>query len=180
MKAAYQGFPGAFSHQACLEALPGCEPVPFGTFAEAVAAVRSGACERAVLPVENSTAGPVTAVTDLLPEAGLVVLGEHVLPIRLHLMGTRGAVLAGVRTAESHPVALRQCGRALSALGLQAVERFDTAGAAQAVAAAGDPTRAAVASQAAADLYGLKVLREGVEDDVFNRTRFLILGPPGG
>jgi prephenate dehydratase len=77
-------------------------------------------------------------------------------------------------------VALAQCGRTLRELRLQPVERFDTAGAAREVAASGDLTRAAVASQAAADLYGLEVLRAGVEDDVSNRTRFVILGPQGG
>jgi prephenate dehydratase len=180
VRVAYQGVPGAFSHQACREALPRHEPVAFDSFAEAVAAVRDGRCDRAMLPVENSIAGEVTGVTALLPQAGLAVLGEHLLPIGLQLLACAGASLAGLRTAESHPVALAQCGRTLRELRLQPVERFDTAGAAREVAASGDLTRAAVASQAAAELYGLEVLRAGVEDDVSNRTRFVILGPQGG
>jgi prephenate dehydratase len=180
VRVAYQGVPGAFSHQACRETLPDHEPMAFDSFAEAIAAVQEGRCERAVLPVENSIAGEVTGVTSLLADAELAVVGEHLLPIRLQLMALPGASLDGVRTAESHPVALAQCGAVLRELGLQPVERFDTAGAAREVAASADLTRTAVASQAAADLYGLAVLRPGVEDDVSNRTRFVILAPRGG
>ena len=180
MRVAYQGVPGAFSHQACREALPAYEPVAFDTFAEVIAAVAEGRCERAMLPVENSIAGEVTGVTKLLPEAQVQVGGEHLLPIRLQLLALPGAELEALRTAESHPVALAQCGEALRALGLQPVERFDTAGAAREVAASGDLTRAAVASAAAAELYGLRMLRARLEDDVSNTTRFVILAPQGG
>ena len=175
MAVAYQGVPGAFSHEACREALPDHVPEPFDSFEAVIAAVQDGRCQLALLPVENSTAGVVADVARLLPEAGLRIRGEHVLRVQMHLLAASGATLETVRTAESHPVALQQCRRSLAALGLEAVESFDTAGAARAVAAASDPTRAAVASRTAGELYGLWVLRESIEDRPDNRTRFVML-----
>ena len=174
-RAAFQGVPGAFSHEACAALLPDHAPVPHATFAAVFAAVERGGAERAVVPVENSVAGPVPEVAALLPASPLVVEAEAWRPIRLALLGLPGATLAGLRTAHSHPMALKQCVRALAALGLAPVEAFDTAGAAAELAAAGDLSRAAVASRTAGEIAGLQVMQEGLEDAPDNRTRFLVL-----
>ena len=177
-RAAFQGVPGAFSHEACAALLPDHSPVPHPTFAAVFAAVEDGEVDRAVVPVENSTAGPVPEVAALLPASALRVETEAWRPIRLALLVTPGATRDELRTAHSHPMALKQCVRSLAALGLQPVEAFDTAGAAAETAAAGDRSRAAVASRLAGAISGLQVLREGLEDLPDNRTRFLVLRRP--
>lgn len=179
-RVAYQGAPGAFSHEACLELRPWDEPVGFETFAEALDALRSGDCGCALIPVENSTVGVVEPAATLVREAGLSAATEVWRPIRLALMAPVGARLADIRTVESHPVALRQCATALAGLGISAVEAFDTAGAARAVAEAGDKTRAAVAPMRAAEVYGLSILRNDLQDNPDNRTRFVLVTAPKG
>lgn len=174
-RVAYQGAPGAFSHEACLDLRPWDEAVGFETFAGAIEALLSGDCQLALIPVENSTIGTVEPAASLVREAGLTVVSEAWRPIRLALLGLPEARLSDVKTAESHPVALRQCAGSLKALGLEAVEVFDTAGAARAVAEAGDPTRAAVAPTRAAEVYQLSILRNDLQDIPDNRTRFLLL-----
>ncbi len=174
-RVAYQGAPGAFSEEAALRFSPGSAPAPYATFAEVFAAVGQGACARACVPLRNSLAGDVPEVAALLPGCGLRVVTEHDLPIRLHLMAPPGASLGGLRTAWSHPMALKQCGRGLLRLGLAPVEAFDTAGAAREVAGAADPTRAAVAALRAAALYGLVVLAAHIQDEATNTTRFAVL-----
>ena len=177
-RAAFQGVPGAFSHEACAALLPDHAPAPYLTFAAVFAAVEAGDAERGVVPVENSIAGPVPEVAALLPASGLVVEAEAWRPIRLTLLGVPGATLAALRTAHSHPMALKQCVRSLAALGLAPVEAFDTAGAAAELAASGDRSRAAVASRLAGTLAGLQVMQESLEDTPDNRTRFLVLRRP--
>ena len=176
-RAAFQGTYGAFSHEACLHHLPQVLPVPFASFAEVFDAVRSGACERAFVPVENSIAGPVPEVAALLPGSGLRIVSEHPWPIRMQLMGGPEAVLDQVRVVASHPMALKQCRAFLSARGWTVEEAFDTAGAAAELAAAPEPTRAVIAPRAAAERYGLVLLAEDVQDRVDNVTRFLVLAP---
>src|SRR5690606_9101535 len=129
----------------------------------------------ALIPVENSTIGRVEPAATLVEQAGLTVVSEVWRPIRLALMAPPGARLSAIRTAESHRAALGQCAGALAELGIQAVEAFDTAGAARAVAEAGDPTRAAVAPVRAAEVYELSILRNDLQDSADNRTRFVLL-----
>ena len=174
-RVAYQGAPGAFSHEACLALRPWDEAVGFDSFAEAIAALRSGDCGCALIPVENTTIGVVEPAATLVREAGLEVVGEVWRPIRLALMAVQGARLADIRTAESHPAALGQCVRSLAEMKIEAVEAFDTAGAARAVAEALDYTRAAVAPAGAAEVYGLSILRNDLQDSADNRTRFVLL-----
>ena len=174
---AYQGEPGAFSEQAVLElwedavvALP-CE-----SFAEVTRAVAEGRARFGALPVENTIAGPVREAQAALAASGLAAVGETALAIRLCLLALPGAALAEVRVVESHPVALRQCAQWIAARPwLTPREGYDTAGAARAVAASGDRTRAAVASARAGALAGLAVLAEGIEDRAGNVTRFTIV-----
>lgn len=180
IRVAFQGLPGAFSHEACAASLPDAQPEPFRTFEETFAAVQAGACALGFVPVENSTAGPVPGVARLLPGCGLDILREVRWPVRLQLMAVPGVSLGDIRVAASHPMALAQCRIELSALGIEAEEAYDTAGAAADLAASKDPTRAAIAGAGAARLYGLSILKADIEDRGDNVTRFLVLQRPGG
>jgi prephenate dehydratase len=179
-RTAFQGAPGAFSHEACVELRPWDEHVPFETFAEAIDAVKSGACDCALIPVENSTIGVVEPAASLVAEAGLPVVAEVWRQIRIALMAVPGAEVGHLRTVHSHPVALRQCTAKIAALGLDVVEAFDTAGAAREVSELGDRTRAALAPVAAAEVYGLSILRNDLQDSDTNRTRFVLLAREAG
>lgn len=175
-RCAYQGAPGAFSHQACLDLRPWDEPVACESFEDALGALRRGEVGCALIPVEISGKGRIEPAATLVERSGLKTVSEVWRPIRLALMAPRGARLADVRTAESHPAALDQCVAALSRLGIIAVEAFDTAGAARAVAEAGDPSRAAVAPARAAEVYDLSILSHDLQDSSDNHMRFVLLG----
>lgn len=179
-RCAYQGAPGAFSHEACLDLRPWDDAVACPTFEAALEALKSGDVGCALIPVENTTIGRVEPAASLVEAAGLNIVSEVWRPIRLALMAPPGATLRTVKTAESHPIALRQCPDSLAALGLTPVEAFDTAGAARAVAEAGDLTRAAVAPARAAEVYDLSILRNDIQDSSDNRTRFVLLSIKAG
>lgn len=170
---AFQGAPGAYSHQAVREAFPGRAALPCVAFEDAMEAVQTGRADRAVIPIENSLHGRVADVHFLLPEAGLHIVGEHFVRVRHCLLGL--GTRAELAAALSHPQALGQCRQRLRGWGIEPIGYFDTAGAAAAVADAGDGTRGAVASKLAAELYDLNVLGEGIEDADHNTTRFVIL-----
>jgi prephenate dehydratase len=172
---AYQGEPGANSDAACRAVVPELEPLPCQTFEDAFDAVESGRAELAMIPVENSIAGRVADIHHLLPESGLHIVGEYFMPIHFQLMVVPGTRLEQVRTVRSHTHALGQCRRIVREHGWNAVVADDTAGAAREVAELADPTVAALAPRLAADLYGLEVLAEDVEDEHHNTTRFLVL-----
>ena len=174
-RTAFQGAPGAFSHEACVELRPWDEHIPFETFEAAIDAVKSGTCDCALIPIQNSTIGDVEPAATLVRTSGLRVVGDAWRPIRMALMALEGVELEEVRTVESHPVALAQCSGKLTALNLTMVEAFDTAGAARAVSEAGDRTRAALGPAAAAEVYGLSILRHDLQDSADNRTRFVLL-----
>ena len=176
----YQGAPGAFSHEACLDLRPWDDAVAYPTFEAALEALKSGEVGCALIPVENTTIGRVEPAASLVEAAGLTIVSEVWRPIRLALMAPPGATLRTVKTAESHPIALRQCPDSLAAMGLTPVEAFDTAGAARAVAEAGDLTRAAVAPARAAEVYDLSILRNDIQDSSDNRTRFVLLSIKAG
>ncbi len=175
----FQGEPGANSHIACREAYPEYEVVPCHTFEDAFAAVEGGTADLAMIPIENTVAGRVADIHHLLPRASLKIIGEFFLPLSHQLMAVKGASLATLKTAQSHVMALGQCRKALRTLGLSAVIGADTAGSAREIAEAGDVTRAAIASRLAADLYGLEILAENIEDESHNTTRFVILAREG-
>jgi prephenate dehydratase len=171
---AFQGRPGAYSDLACRTAFPGRPTLPCETFEQAIEAVRNGAATLGMLPCENSLAGRVPDIHALLPTSGLSIVGEHFQRVEHCLLGVRGASLAGVKRVHSHAVALGQVRRILHELGVQAVVAADTAGAAESVAGWGKTEDAAIASSLAAEIYGLEVLRENVEDAAHNTTRFYI------
>jgi prephenate dehydratase len=172
---AFQGEPGANSHIAAQEVHPDWEPLPCATFEDAFAAVSEGAASLAMIPIENSIAGRVADIHHLLPTSGLHIIGEHFLPIHFQLMGTADANLGTIKTVHSHAHALGQCRKIIRKLGLKSVVAGDTAGSAREIAEAGDPTRASLAPRLAAEIYGLKILAEDVEDEAHNTTRFIIL-----
>jgi len=169
----FQGAPGANSHIAVEQAFPAALPLPCFSFEDAIDAVRAGDADCAMIPIENSLHGRVADIHFLLPESGLVITGEHFLPIRYALMGS--GTMADVREAVSHPQALGQCRRWLRARGIRGVAYDDTAGAAALVAERGDSSVAAIAPQRAAEIYGLKTLEQGLEDSDDNMTRFVVL-----
>jgi prephenate dehydratase len=172
---AFQGVPGAYSHLACKAARPAFEPLPCPSFEDAFEAVRRGRAALAMIPIENSVAGRVAEIHHLIPEAGLHIVGEHFQRVNHHLLAPRGASLATIRTVQSHVQALDQCRETMKKLGLKRVVGADTAGSAAEIARAGDPTRAAIASSLAGEIYGLKSLRKDLEDADHNTTRFVIL-----
>lgn len=179
-RVAYQGAPGAFSHEACTALRPWDEAVPFETFAAALEALTSGDCDCALIPVENSSIGAVEPAATLVRDSGLKVVAEAWRPIRHALMGIQGARIADLKRVLSHPIALAQCERTLKGMKLNVVEHFDTAGAARDVAEAGDPTQGAIAPGNAAEVYGLSILRNDLQDSGDNRTRFVLLSAVQG
>lgn len=174
-RVAYQGAPGAFSHEACTALRPWDVAQPFATFAEALDALRSGDCDTALIPIENSTIGVVEPAATLVREGGFQIVADVWRPIRHALMSVPGAKLSDIRTIESHPIALDQCRQNLGKLGVEIVVAFDTAGAARDVAEAWDSRRAALAPMAAAEVYGLEILRNDLQDSSDNRTRFVLV-----
>ncbi|TIC82225.1 prephenate dehydratase [Nocardioides sp. GY 10113] len=172
---AYQGEPGANSHLVCKQAYPDAEPVPCASFEAAFAAVTNGEADLAMIPIDNSIAGRVADIHHFLPDSGLHIIGEHFLRIQFMLMATPGATTETIRTVHSHVHALGQCRKVISDLGLTPQISGDTAGAAREVAEAKDVTQAAIAPSLAAEIYGLEILREDVEDEDHNTTRFVVL-----
>jgi prephenate dehydratase len=169
---AYHGVPGAFSHEACLRFLPGEEPVGRPTFADVVGSVERGEADYGILPLENNNAGSVDEVQALLADTSLTVIAEHKLPIRIHLLGLAGSAIDQIRTAVSHPMAIKQCAETLRSLGLETEEAPSTSLAAQTLR---DPKKAVLASEAAATAYGLVVLEPNVHDREVNETTFVVV-----
>jgi prephenate dehydratase len=172
---AFQGLLGAYSDLACRHAYPGWTTLPCPSFEAAMAAVREGRAGLAMLPCENSLAGRVPDIHRLLPESGLHVVGEHFERVEHCLLAPKGASIATLKRAHSHPVALGQVLNLLRDLKLQAVIEADTAGAAALIAERGGIEDAAIASGLAAEIYGLEVLRRNVEDEAHNTTRFYVM-----
>jgi prephenate dehydratase len=166
---------GANSHLAIMEVYPGATAVPCSTFDDCFSMVAKGEVDLAMIPIENSVAGRVADIHHLLPTSGLHIIGEHFLPIQFQLMAPRGAKMKGIRRVASHIHALGQCRRVIRRHRWEAIVEGDTAGAARVVAETGDPAMAALAPRIAAEIYGLDILMENVEDAAHNTTRFIIL-----
>lgn len=182
---AFQGRFGAFADLACRTAYPGWSTLPYHTAERAAAAVSQGEADLVMLPCDNSIVGRVPDIHRLLPETGLFVVGEHFQPVAHCLVAPPGATLADLRRVHSHPVALDQTQRFLSGLSAEPVAQSNTAAAAELVAQRGDPQEAAIASDLAAALYGLTILKRNIEDEPGNTTRFYVLAaepcvPPAG
>ena len=174
---AFQGELGAYSHQACHETYPDMKAIPCRTFEDAIACVRNGEAELAMLPVENSTFGRVADIHHLLPESGLHIVSEAFVRVHINLLALPVAKLDQITHAMSHTVLLGQCREFLTERGIHRVTGADTAGSARHIADLQDPTQAALASELAGELYGLNVLARHIEDQGNNTTRFLVMSP---
>jgi prephenate dehydratase len=172
---AFQGELGAYSHQACAETRPDLQVLPCRTFEDVIEATRSGEADFAMLPVENTTYGRVADIHRLLPESGLHIIGEAFVRVHINLLGVPGAKVADVTDAHSHLVLLPQCGKFLKKHDIKGRVSPDNARAAREVAEAGDVTQGALASELAAEVYGLDVLARHIEDEDHNTTRFLLM-----
>jgi prephenate dehydratase len=174
---AFQGAPGCNGHRAALEYDAGCLPLPCFAFEDALDAVKEGRAARAIIPIENSQHGRVADIHFLLPESGLAIVGEHFLAIHHALMGLPNAdgTSGPFAAAYSHPQALGQSRRYLRDRGIVPMSYADTAGAAAFVKEQGDIAACAIAPRLAAELYGLKIVEDNVEDASDNTTRFVIL-----
>ena len=172
---AFQGAPGANSHRALAEYAPAALPLPCFSFEDALEAVRDGRAGRAMIPIENSQHGRVADIHFLLPESGLAIVGEHFLAITHCLMALPEGGDGPFEAAYSHPQALGQSRHFLRTRGIVPLSYADTAGAAAYVAELGNPRLAAIAPKPAAELYGLRIVAEAVEDAHDNTTRFVVL-----
>ncbi len=178
VRVVFQGVEGAFAHQAVLSFFGDDQDIfHVRTFEEAVKTLLDGGADYAVLPIENSTAGAVTDNYDLLVTYPVYVVGEVVLPVSHALLGTADADITDIRTVYSHPQALAQSSVYLNAHGWHQISYENTAVAAKKVMEENDKTQAAVASNTAAKLYGLKVLQSDIQNVKNNATRFFVLSP---
>ena len=174
---AFQGERGAFSEEAALKLLgAGIALVPCGTFDATFAAISDGRADYVLAPMENSLAGSVHRSFDLLVESGLQIVGEVIIPIVHNLIARPGVAFEELESVATHPVALAQCERFFTAHPeLKRIAAEDTAGSVREMMLAGDKKRAAIASKRAAEIYGAAILREHLEDDRENYTRFFLL-----
>ena len=174
LRVAYCGTEGAFAHIAASKIFPSAIKVAYTSFKKAYDAVESGECDCAVLPVENSFAGDVGQVNDLMFSGTLYVNGMYDLPITHDLLGINGATIKDIKTVVSHPQALSQCSSFIKGNELTEVEYSNTALAAEYVKKTQDKSIAAVASAESAKLFGLDVIARSINDDRSNTTRFAV------
>jgi len=173
-RVAYQGTSGAYSHLACRRVFPEWEAVACDDFLGALDLVVNGYADRAMIPLENSTAGRVEEIYRLIPRTQLFVIAEHFEPINHCLLAVPGVSLADLEEVSSHPQALAQCHQRIINLGMTPVAAVDTAKEAQRIAEQGLNQRGAIASSRASELYGLNILHENFQDVMGNTTRFLV------
>ena len=175
VKIAFQGELGAYGHQACIEARPDMEPLPCPTFEDALEAVRNGQADYGMIGVENSTYGRVADVHLLLPESGLHIVDEAFVRVHINLLAVPGSQLSDLKRVRSMSILLGQARGFIKKHNLATLNWSDNAAAARDVAALGDKSEAAFASEIAGKIYGLDVLARHVEDHDRNTTRFLIM-----
>ncbi|MCJ7874946.1 prephenate dehydratase [Phaeobacter sp. J2-8] len=173
---AFQGEPGAYSHEACRDARPDMEALPCASFDDVIAAVTSGAADLAMLPVENTTYGRVADIHRLLPESGLHIVDEAFVRVHVSLMAHPGVIIEDIQKVRAHLVLLPQCASFLKQHGIHGESAADSAGAAAELAVSGDRTSGVLASDMAAEIHGLEILARHIEDHAHNTTRFLLMG----
>jgi prephenate dehydratase len=172
---AFQGEVGAYSDLSCRTVYPDLQTLPCTSFDEAFEAVENGKADLAMIPIDNTIAGRVADVHRLIPTHDLFVIGEHFLPVHHNLLGVKGSKISDLKHVHSHIHALPQCRNIIGQLGLKTHVHADTAGAAAEIARQNDKAHAAIASSLAAEIYGLEILQDNIQDTEENITRFLIL-----
>ncbi|MCQ2555426.1 MAG: chorismate mutase [Clostridia bacterium] len=174
-RVAFSGIEGAFAHIAASRLFPQAKKVPFGNFKDAYDSVVNGDCDVVVLPIENSAAGEVGQVTDIIFNGSLYINGMVDLAVRHALVAPHGAKLEDIKTVVSHPQALNQCSKFIKQHSMKEISYENTALAAEYVAKLNDPTVAAIASEDSAKKYGLDILADGINESGVNTTRFAVL-----
>ena len=175
MKIAFQGEPGAYGEQAVFDYFGQVETLPCESFDDVFDVVNSGKCESGLIPIENSLAGSIHQNYDLLLRNNLYINGEYPLRVRHCLIANYGVKKADIKKAISHPQALGQCAGYLRTHGIKPEQVYDTAGSVKMIKESGERDVAAIASRRAAELYGMQILEEGIEDNPENYTRFLAI-----
>ncbi len=170
---AFQGVEGAHSDVSCRQAFPYMVPKPYATFADVFNAVENNEAEIGLIPVGNSYAGRVAEIHNLIPKTKLSIVAEHFSKIEHHLCSVKGATTKTIKKVYSHPQALMQCENSLDKRGYEGIRHSNTAIAAKEVAESGDITKAALCSKLAAEIYGLEIIRENMQDAKDNTTLFL-------
>ena len=172
---AFQGEPGAYMHQACRQSRPLMEALPCASFEEVIETVRQGGADLGMLAVENSTYGRIADVHTLLPQSGLFIVDESFVRVHVNLLAVKGAQIGDVKRVRAMSILHGQARGFIKEHGLATLNWHDNAAAAREVAALGDKAEGALASELAAEIYGLDVLARHVEDQANNTTRFLVM-----
>ncbi len=175
IKIAFQGMKGAYSNMACNEYFPEGKTIPCNSFEEMMEITKKGIADYAMVPVENSLAGRVADIHNLIPESGLNIIAEHFQKVNHCLLAVPGSKLNGLKSVKSHSQGIAQCRKLIKKLNLQPIQHIDTAGAASEISKIKDKTVGAIASKMSAKIYGLKILLKNIEDASNNTTRFLIM-----
>jgi len=176
LKVAFQGEKGAYSHLACLEVFPNAEAIACSTFEEAFKLAQHNSEYKIVIPIENSLAGRVADIHYLIPKYKLQIHAEHFQKVTHNLLGIKGSKIKDIKTVRSHSQAIGQCSKIISENKLKPIISADTAGSAKFISKKKDKTDSAIASELAAKIYGLEIIKSKVEDESGNVTRFFIMG----
>ena len=176
LKVAFQGEKGAYSHLACLEVFPIAEAIACSTFEKAFQLAKDNSEYKIVIPIENSLAGRVADIHYLIPKYKLQIHAEHFQKVTHNLLGIKGSKLKDIKTVRSHSQAIGQCSKMISENKLKPIISADTAGSAKFISKKKDKTDSAIASELAAKIYDLKIIKSQIEDESGNVTRFFIMG----
>jgi len=175
-KVAFQGEKGAYSHLACLEVFPKIEAIGCSTFEEAFQLARDNSEYKIIIPIENSLAGRVADIHYLIPKYKLQIHAEHFQKVNHNLLGIKGTKLKDIKTVRSHAQAIGQCRKIIAENNFKTIISADTAGSAKYISEKSDKSESAIASELAAKIYNLEVLKSNIEDEFGNVTRFFVMG----
>jgi len=176
IKVAFQGERGAYSHLACLQIFPDAEVKACPTFEDVFRLAKEDGEYKIVIPIENSLVGRVADIHYLIPKYKLQIHAEHFQKVAHNLLGVKGSKIENVKTVRSHSQAISQCQKIIIKNNLKAIIAADTAGSAKYISECGDKSESAIASDLAAKIYDLQILKSNIEDEPGNVTRFLIMG----
>mgnify|MGYP001270656338 FL=1 len=176
IQVAFQGEKGAYSHLACLQVFPEADVIACKTFDQVFKLAKESSDYKIVIPITNSSTGSIADMHYLLPKYKLQIHAEHFQKVNHNLLGIKGSKIKDIKIVRSHSQALSQCSKIISQNNFKAIVSADTAGSAKFISDKKDKNEAAIASELAAKIYNLEILKSGVEDETGNVTRFLIMG----